>query len=276
MADLLEKAGEFSTSCSLIFSYVISNVLWGSGNRGWPLKSFPQRVELLNRVMSIAQKVSETFHGSICAQAKFLLYDKRNLPELLEFYNASKQHKTLIGEILAVRKLLDVHFDLNTNKYEWDDDLQLDQCKFEQRIARNQVSSGALIYLWNLWKVHSLEIVECLDSLERTDSIKLEGVVGFCFNYFGLRLLDNSSVEFHPLNPDAAWVKNVKRFIQWNRNEATLEARHFVSAACEFWLQELVVVGISVLDAFKTLVRVPWLSALFGSIKVSVCCTFLT
>ncbi|KAL6506744.1 hypothetical protein OROHE_022576 [Orobanche hederae] len=251
--DLLEKAGKFSNSCSLAISYVYCNVLWGSGNRGWPLKSFPQKVELLNKVMSVSEKVSETFHASICAEAQFLLYDPKDLSQLKQFYNDSKQYETPIIEILVVRKLLDVHFEVNATKYEWDHELQLDPLLFHQRIARNQVSGGTLVYLWTLWKARSLEILECLDSLEKTDSIELEGLVESSCRYFGLRLPDNSSATFHLLNPDAAWVKKVEGFIRRNRNVATLEARHFASAARIFWLQELVVVGIKVLEALHRL-----------------------
>ncbi|KAL1535324.1 hypothetical protein AAHA92_28118 [Salvia divinorum] len=252
--DLLEKAGQYNNACSLAFSYVISCVLWGSGNKGWPLKSFPQKVELLNRMMSIAQKVSGTYHASICAQANFLLsYDDKNLSKLLQFYNASKQYETPIIEILVVRKLLDVHFQVNATKCEWDHEFLLDPRSFSQRIGRNQVSGGALVYLWNLWKVHSLEILECLNRLEKKDSIELQGVTGLCFHYFGLRLLDNSSFSFHLLNPNAAWVKTVEGFIRWNKKVATLEARHCASAACKFWLQELVFVGLKVLEALQRL-----------------------
>ncbi|XP_057781571.1 uncharacterized protein LOC130999895 [Salvia miltiorrhiza] len=268
--DLLEKAGHLSSSCSLTLSYVLSNVLWGSGNRGWPLKSFPQKVELLNRVMLVAKKVSETYHASICAQARFLLYDHKILSELIQFYNASKQYETPIAEVLVVRKLLDVHFGANVAKYKWDRELQLDSKSFNQRLARNEVSSGTLVYLWNLWKVHSLEILECLHSLEKTDSIELEGLVVFCFHYFGLRLPDNSCVSFHLLNPDAAWVKNVEGFIRWNKNVATLEPRHFASAARIFWLQELVVVGLKVLEALQRLHNNPMMMQLLGYCK-SMC-----
>ncbi|KAL1535322.1 hypothetical protein AAHA92_28117 [Salvia divinorum] len=251
--DLLEKAGQFNNACSLAFSYVISCVLWESGNRGWPLKSFPQKVELLNRMMSVAQKVSGTYRASICAQSNFLSYDNKNLSELLHFYNASKQYETPIIEILVVRKLLDVHFQVNATKYEWDHELLLDPRLFSQRIGVNQVSGGSLVYLWNLWKVHSLEILECLNRLEKKDSIELQGVTGLCFHYFGLRLLDNSSFSFHLLNPNAAWVKTVEGFIRWNKKVATLEARHCASAACKFWLQELVFVGLKVLEALQRL-----------------------
>lgn len=251
--DLLEKAGQFGNAGLLLLSYVFSNSLWGSGNQGWPLKSFPRKVELLNRAMSIAQNVSETFHASICNQAKILLYDQKNWSELMQLYNASKQCNAPIVEILVFRKLLDAHIETNAAKYEWDHELHLDPGSFDQRIAMSQVSVGGLVYLWNFWKTHSVERLECLDSLERTNCMKREGIFGFCLNYFGLRLPDESSVTFHLLNPDAAWVRSIEGLTQKNRNVATLEAHRVASAARQFWIQESVCVGLKVLDAFRQL-----------------------
>ncbi|KAL8479576.1 hypothetical protein ACS0TY_026464 [Phlomoides rotata] len=250
--DLLEKAKQFANACLLILSYVLSNSLWISGNRGWPPKSSPQKAVLLKRATLIAQKVSETFHASTCAEVNILSYEQKNMSDLMLCYSSSKQYGTLIGEILSVRKLLDTHIQLNTPKPELDPVLHLDPTSFEDRISRNQASSGTLFYLWNLWKLHSLNILECLDDLERSDFIKPEGAVRFCLNYFGVRLLDDFSVTFHLMNPDAAWVRNVdKGFMRKNRNVTTLEARHFASAARKYLHQELASVGLKVLEALQ-------------------------
>ncbi|KAL8483074.1 hypothetical protein ACS0TY_025937 [Phlomoides rotata] len=250
--DLLEKAKQFANACLLILSYVLSNSLWISGNRGWPPKSSPQKADLLKRATLIAQKVSETFHASTCAEVNILSCEQRNMSDLMLCYSSSKQYGTPIGEILSVRKLLDTHIQLNTPKPELDPVLHLDPTSFEDRISRNQASSGTLFYLWNLWKLHSLNILECLDDLERSDFVKPEGAVRFCLNYFGVRLLDDFSVTFHLMNPDAAWVRNVdKGFMRKNRNVTTLEARHFASAARKYWHQEFVSVGLKVLEALQ-------------------------
>ncbi|KAI3470132.1 hypothetical protein Pfo_026795 [Paulownia fortunei] len=254
--DLLEKAGQFANASLLIISYVLSNSLWVSGSQGWPLKSFPQKEELLTKAMSVAQKVSGTFHASICAEAKILSHEQRNLSELMQCYSSSKQYKTPMGEILSVRKLLDAHFQVNPAKYEWDSELHIDPRLFDERILRNQVSGGTLVYVWNLWKAHSLEILDCLDSLERLDCIKCEGAVRFCLNYFGVRLPHNLSVTYLLLKPNAAWVRHVdERFLVRNRKVVTLDARHFVSAAQKCWRQELISAGLRVLEALQALYK---------------------
>ncbi|GJV79969.1 UvrD-like helicase, ATP-binding domain, P-loop containing nucleoside triphosphate hydrolase [Tanacetum coccineum] len=48
-ADLLEKAGQFKESGLLLLWHVFFNSLWGNGNRGWPLKRFPQKKELCEK-----------------------------------------------------------------------------------------------------------------------------------------------------------------------------------------------------------------------------------
>ncbi|KAL8483086.1 hypothetical protein ACS0TY_025947 [Phlomoides rotata] len=252
--DLLEKTEQFSNACSLILSYVLSNSLWISGNRGWPLMSFPQKVELLNRAMSDAQKVSGNFHASICAEVNILLYEQLDMSELMQHYNASKQYKTSVGEILCIRMFLDAHFQVIPSEYEGDPLLHLDSGSFDERILRNQVSAGSLVYLWKLWKEKSLNIVECLDGLEKLDFIRSDGIAHLCFNYFGVRLVDNFSATLRLLNPDSAWLRDVDRgFMRCNRKAVALESRYFASAAREFWYQELVTVGLGVLAALSEL-----------------------
>ncbi|KAL7084177.1 hypothetical protein ACP275_14G209000 [Erythranthe tilingii] len=250
--DLLEKAGDFEKSSLLVISHVLNNSLWVYGSQGWPLKSFPRDEELLAKAVSAAKKVSENFHASICAEAKFLsIGDRMNLSELMQCYSASKQYRYRTVEILSIRKLLDSHFSVDPAKYEWGPELQIDPSLFEERMVRNEVSGGTLVFVWNLWKVQCLEILECFDSLEKCEDTALR----FCFNYFGVRLPNNSSDgTYILLNPNSAWIRNSdKRFISWKRNVATLDAHHFASAAREYWCQEIVSAGVRVLEVLEAL-----------------------
>ncbi|GFP95814.1 tpr and ankyrin repeat-containing protein 1 [Phtheirospermum japonicum] len=250
--DLLEKSGDYANASSLIISYVLSNSLWlsGSNSQGWPLKSFPQKEELSTKAMLVAQKVSGIFHSSICAEANVITtHEQMNLSELMELYNESKRCNTYLGEILSVRKLLDTHLQVHLTKYEWDFELHTDPVLFNERISKNQVFCRTLVYVWNLWKAKILEILDCLDSLDDG----FEGIVGFCLDYFGVRLTNNSSATYLLLKPDAAWVGIDKKFVVWNRKVATLDARHFASAAQKYWRQELISTGIKVLEVFQGL-----------------------
>ncbi|PIN24614.1 hypothetical protein CDL12_02646 [Handroanthus impetiginosus] len=253
--DLMEKAKEFEKASLLVISYVLSNSLWASRSEGWPLKSFPEKNRLLMRAISFAQKVSESFHASICAEVDALSHDS-NLSELMPCYVASKQYETVIGEILLVRKLLDTHFQVHPAKYGWETESNFDPMLFNEIISRNQVSCGTLIYVWNLWKVRSREIIEYLDSLEKIDFIKCDGIARFCCDYFGVRLLNNLSVTFLLMNPNAAWIRNVdQRFLVRSKSIVTLDARHFSSAARKYWQHELLSSGLRFLEVLQSLYR---------------------
>ncbi|KAG8369518.1 hypothetical protein BUALT_Bualt14G0021900 [Buddleja alternifolia] len=254
--DLLGKAEKFANASLLIISHVLSNSLWVSASQGWPLKSFPQREELLSKAVSFARKVSISFHALICEEAKVLSHEKRNLSELMQSYNASRQYKTYMDEVLSIWKLLDAHLQVHPTKYEWEHDLHSDSKLSDERILRNQVSAGTLVYIWSLSKANFLEILGCLDSLERKDFIKCEGTIGFCYNFFGVRLSHKLSSTYLLMNPNAAWVRNVdKRFIVWKKKVATIDTRHFASAARKYWSQELICVGLRVLEALQALYK---------------------
>ena len=49
VADLLEKAGKFKLGANYILFYVLGKSLWSPGSRGWPLKQFRQKCELLTK-----------------------------------------------------------------------------------------------------------------------------------------------------------------------------------------------------------------------------------
>ncbi|KAL3635023.1 hypothetical protein CASFOL_022077 [Castilleja foliolosa] len=252
--ELLEKSGDYTNASLLVISYVLCNSLWlsGSNNQGWPLKSFPQKEELLAKAKSFAHKVSRSFHLSICAEANVVMtHEHMKLSELMEFYSASKEYNTYMGEILSVRKLLDALLQLHLTKYEWDLELHTNPVLFDERISKNQVSCRTLTYVWNLWKAKILEILGCLNSLENGS----EGIVRFCLDYFGVRLMNNPSAAYILLKPDAAWVGIDRKSIVQNRKVATLEARHFGSAAQKYLRQELISTGFRVLEALQALHR---------------------
>ncbi|KAL8048748.1 hypothetical protein ABFX02_07G087200 [Erythranthe guttata] len=261
--DLLEKAMDFRNASLLVISYVLNNSLWVYGSRGWPLKSFPQEEEILAKAITDAKMVSENFHASICAEANFLcMGDRMNLSELMQCYSASKQYKSRMIEILSVRKFLDAHFQVHPTKYESDPTKFLfDRSLFEEKMSKNKVSGGTLVFAWNLWKVQSSEIFEFLDSIEGADLSECEDTARFCFNYFGVRSPNNSSDTCILLNPNSAWIRNSdKRFVVPKRKLSTLDIRHFASAARDYWCQEIVSTGLRVLEALQSLLTKPSLS----------------
>ncbi|KAL2487580.1 uncharacterized protein Fot_40872 [Forsythia ovata] len=254
--DLLGKAGNFRDASLLTLAYLLSCSLWGSGSRGWPVKSFPHKQELIINVISFALKESRSFYEFVCAEVEVLSDEQSNMSELMHCFSASLKHGSLPSEILSVRKLLDAHFQIHPAKYEWEHELPIDTKKYsEERIIQNKVSARTLFYLWNLFKENVLGILESLDCLERQDISKCNRTVEFCLSYFGVRRLSNNlNVTYRLLNPDAEWVKNIgERFLRRQGKVVTLDANHFVSASKNYWLQELLSVGLRVLETLKDL-----------------------
>lgn len=272
---LLEKAGQFANASMLIISHVLCNSLWLSGSQCWPLKSFAKKEELLAKAMAIAQKVSESFHASICAEAKILSDEKRNLSELMHCFVSSKHCETLVGEILSIRKLLDALLQVNPANFEWESSIHLSPRILDGKLLKAQVSVATLMHAWNLWKVKSLEISRCLDSLGKLDFIRCEGVVRFCFCYFGVRLLNSTSGRCALMNPNAVWVRNVdKRFLMRGKNLASVDACHLAPAVRNQWDQELLSVGIGVLETLNMLYKLA-VEKYLSSDHQSVCLTYI-
>ncbi|XP_051116894.1 uncharacterized protein LOC127241743 [Andrographis paniculata] len=257
--DLLVMAEQFKNAASLVLCYVLTNSLWlPGGSKDWPLKSFPEKEILLAKAKSIAQRVSKAYHSSVCSEARVLSHGTISLPESMQCYIDSKQNGTDVGEIIAIRKLLDAHFEVHPANLKGEVEADVTPDLLEERILRNHVSIATLFYIWNLWKTKCLSILECLDSLGSADFIKCEGIVRFCFNYFGVRLQKDTSVKCIVLNCKAAWFKNVdERFVLHSGKLAILDARHFASAARKHWQQEFLSVGLRVLEILKSFYRLP-------------------
>ncbi|KAL7163145.1 hypothetical protein ACSBR2_039278 [Camellia fascicularis] len=256
-ADLIGKAGHFKEASKLILRYVFSNSLWASGSRGWPLKCFSQKEEILAKAKSFAKKDSDIFYEFVCTEANILSTEQSNLSQLSQYLNASRGNKSLRGEILSIRKILDIHLQPSTSKYDWEYELVVDLMKHSQEsISQNRVSVVTLICFWNLWKEKIEYIFKYLACLETHDADEYYSYGDFCLNYFGVRKrqLNNVNTSFLFLNADADWVREIDdRFLRRNGKLVSADVRHFVSAAQTHWHSELLSVGMKVLETLKAL-----------------------
>ncbi|XP_058009792.1 uncharacterized protein LOC110664185 isoform X3 [Hevea brasiliensis] len=259
-ADLFGKAGHFKQSAMLILWYVFANSLWSSGSKGWPLKQFPQKEELLENAKSFAKNESNQFFELVCLEAEILLHDQSNLFIMKQHLNSSQRHNSIKGEILSARKILDAHFHLNSSEYVWENDLVLDLASFlDEKLSKNEVSIETLIYSWSFWKDKIVNIFECLGCLETQDVSEYGSYGEFCLNYLGVqRHFNNLSPTFVLINSDADWVREVDyRYIKRNgkRNGKliSLDVHHFVSASQNYWSSELISVGMKVLTNLESL-----------------------
>ncbi|XP_043694482.1 uncharacterized protein LOC122645215 [Telopea speciosissima] len=256
-ADMLGKAGYFEDASRLILFYVVGISLWGSGSKGWPPNSFLQMEKLLMKAKLIAKNKSEFFYGMVSIEATILLNQEGSLLEMGQFISASHEFRSLLGEYFCARKILDLHFRPEPSKYEWEQEVFLDQMNYVYNtICRNQVSIETLVYFWNFWKGMVVNIFRYLQSIgsplhknEYMDHGQL------CLDYLGVRKQENNhDILYLLLNSDAYWVKEIdERALQRNGNLVGLNLQHFVPAARSHWCLEVSFIGIKVLERLEAL-----------------------
>lgn len=186
-ADFLEKVGHFNEAAVLLLWYVYFSSLWENGNSGWPLKQFPQKKVLCEKAKLLAKRDSDVFCYFVCSELKVLCDHYNSLRELKNGLDVSQKNRSLRGEILLIRKILDKHIHLNISKYEWEDELPIDMNKHcEEKMFQNRVSIRTLGFYWNSWKENVVRIFESLGSFHKD-----ELHVDFNLFYFGVRKLLN-------------------------------------------------------------------------------------
>ncbi|PWA68994.1 uvrD-like Helicase, ATP-binding domain, P-loop containing nucleoside triphosphate hydrolase [Artemisia annua] len=247
--DLLEKAGQFREAAFLVLWYVLLNSLWGNGNKGWPLKKFPQKEELCNKVKSLAKQDSYKFYDFACNELNVLSDQHSSLTELEKYLDASRKNNSLRGEILSIRKILDAHFHLSSSKYEWEDELLVDINKHcEEKMFQNRVSIRTLVYYWNLWKENVCGI------FHNEDRFKHKGHIDFNFLYFGARKHHVDGLVYQLVFKDAHWIRNNSRKGLHRDGEfLTMDVTELVPAIRSYWGSELLSVGIKVLETLEGL-----------------------
>ncbi|KAK4842428.1 hypothetical protein QYF36_021493 [Acer negundo] len=261
-ADLLQKAGNFKEASTLTLNYVFSNSLWSHGSKGWPLKQFSKKEELLERAKSLAKKDSNQFYNFVCTEAETLSNAQTNLGMMNHQFNASKICQSIRGEILSARKILDVHLHLNTSEYEWDDELVLIPVTFlEDKICKSKVSVETLVYFWNCWKDKIVNIFEYLGRLETQEGNDYKSYGDFCLSYLGVwkpyeLKYNNLDTFYFLLNCDANWMRELNnRYVCKSGELVSINICQLVFAAQSYWSLELFSVGMKVLHNLEALYK---------------------
>ncbi|XP_068331789.1 uncharacterized protein [Pyrus communis] len=256
-ADFLEKAGKFREASLRILFYVLANSLWSYGSKGWPIKQFSQKKELLSKAKSCANNESESFYEFVCTEVDILLNEQSSLALMKNQMNACERHRSIGGEILSARKILDAHLSSSANKYVWVKELVDDPVKrSEDRISENQVSTHSLMYIWNFWKDKIAYMIECLGCLDTQDFNESQKNGEFCFNYFGVwRLYRNFNPVYVLLISDADWARGLDK--RHHGKLVSVDAHQLASAAMNYWSSELLSVGMKVLDKLEVLCKFP-------------------
>ncbi|XP_065871329.1 uncharacterized protein [Euphorbia lathyris] len=255
-ADLVGKAGHLKEASLLILWYVFACSLWSCSSKGWPLKQFAVKDDLLAKAKAFAKTDSEQFYEFVHMEAEILLNDHSSLSTMKQHLDASRAHKIYHGEIISARKILDAHLKLNDSKYGWEDHMIHDIARFSAgEISKNRVSAETLVHFWNFWKNKIVNIFEYLRSVE-TQNVGDGKIMGeFCLNYLAVRRqFDNLNPVYNLMIPDAYWVKWLdSRSIRSKGKFISLDAHQFASAAQSYWGSELLSVGMDILAKLEGL-----------------------
>ncbi|KAF2290039.1 hypothetical protein GH714_001200 [Hevea brasiliensis] len=245
--DLLQMGRRFKEASGVILSYVLYNSLWVHGSKGWPLKQFEKKEELLIKAKTYAENVSQHYHNFVCIEADILSHGKSSLFTMEKNWGDSARHGSFRGKILGARKILDAYLYQGTPQHENEVYLVEDLIKYTQnKKSREKTSVGGIVYYWNFWKE---EIENILSSIQDT---KEDSYSEFCLNYFGVsKQLKNEKTVYLLLYPDAEWVKganlrNIKR-----GNSIWIDADQFVWSAIRYWSSEMLTVGVKVLEILE-------------------------
>ncbi|KAI4357246.1 hypothetical protein L6164_001207 [Bauhinia variegata] len=253
--DLLGKAGNFSEAAALVVSYVLANSLWCSRSKGWPFKKFSQKEELLRKAKLLAKKVSENLYELVCTEADILSEEQSDISKIMTLLSSSRGRSNAGGEIICLRKLLDVHFKFDSPKYSWLDELVFDSAEhMEGMILKNQLSVETLFYSWSCWKDEIVHILEYLPCFKTHDVDENQSYGLFALNYLGVRKnIFNLNDVFSLLIPDADWVTKIgNRNLKKKGRLVSIDVHLFVSASLSYWSSELFSVGTNVLRILET------------------------
>ncbi|KAF3432418.1 hypothetical protein FNV43_RR27158 [Rhamnella rubrinervis] len=255
-ADLLGKAGNFKEAATLILLYVLVNSLWSPGSKGWPLKQFKHKTELLAKAKSFAMNDTDNFTEFVCTEADIIANEPSNLPKMKNQMKVSQKHMNVRGEILSARKILDLHLSISIPKYIFEEELVFILSEHaENMISGDQVSLESLVYFWSFWKDKIMGIFEYLIHLESQDVNEHRSYGEFCMNFFGIRrVFHNLNACYVLLNSGADWVRDVDQREFKNIGKlVSIDVHQFSSTAQSYWSSELLSVGIRVLEKLKAI-----------------------
>ncbi|KAL2343586.1 hypothetical protein Fmac_004871 [Flemingia macrophylla] len=252
--DLLGKAGKFKEACELTLLYVLGNSLWSVGSKGWPLKHFTDKDELLSRALSFAKEELSSY--AVSSTEAEILSNKHNcMFEIVNHLNSSRTYGSVRGEILCLWKLLDAHFHLNSSKFVWLDNLFDDSA--ERMILKNQFSVDTLFHCWTCWKDNIVRILESLPNLKSQDTLHHSCYGVFALNYLGVRRQTFTLNDCYILLiPEANWLTKLgDKFLQKKGRLVSVDVHDLVSAAQSYWSLQLLSVGMEVLHILEILYK---------------------
>ncbi|KAI3944743.1 hypothetical protein MKW98_021201 [Papaver atlanticum] len=209
-------------AAEVILFYILGNSLWANENEGWPLKNFPNKEKLLAKVKLMAENKNDIFYEFVSTEASILSDTIIGLSEMKDCFIASQRLKSLRGEIISLRKIIDYHLDLAPSEYVWVDNVVLTTMEHvEDSISKNKVSIETLTYL---------------SSLGTQDKQDFGSYENFCLSYLGVYKQEHSQSSIYILrNSDACWRKEIEdRFLRKTRDLLGMNEHQFASSALHY------------------------------------------
>ncbi|KAK9117953.1 hypothetical protein Scep_016046 [Stephania cephalantha] len=257
---MLGKGGHFEDATRLLLLHGLSNSLWGKGGNGWPIKQFPNKVEILNKAKAFAKNVSDSFYESVALEVKVLSESDKEvkLSNMCEFLNASQRLENCIVEFVAARKILDFHLQSKPPKYGWEREAVANSMNHSvDLISHGNVSVESLVYFWDFWREKVLGITKYLHSLGAQNETERTSHGEVCLDFLGVRRhVFDVNTAYILLNPDAHWKKEInEKSLQKHGNLFGLDVHLLVSSAESYWSLEMLHVGIKVLETLEALLE---------------------
>ncbi|KAH9622535.1 hypothetical protein KSS87_017350 [Heliosperma pusillum] len=254
-ADFLHKGGLFKEACEYVLWHVFASCLWANGSKGWPLKHFQQMGELLLKAKASAHSSGEQLlYQNVCSYILIVLSRKYSLPQLHEYLVFFQNRKNLRGEIVSIRRILDLFLHTHSTKYELEIDLKTDpDIDSMQRISQGKVSVKTMLYFWKSWEETMLKILKCFGSFEANNRDNFHEVQEVFLNYLGVRRLPcKMGTVYVCLYPDAEWLKDVhKGFLRKFGKLVSIDEIQLLAAARNHCSTELVSTGLEVLKVLE-------------------------
>ncbi|XP_020524975.1 uncharacterized protein LOC18437732 [Amborella trichopoda] len=254
MADMLEKAGQPGNSSRLLMLFVVVNSLWTPDSKGWPLKQFEGRDQLLEKAKGLSLGESSVVYESVSAEVSFLSKQNASLSFMVEHLNVAQNLQNIRLELFACHSIIDFHLLLDPSKFHWESAPYLDPPKDVDGItSQNKVSVVTLMYYWNLWKQRILSILSYLASYDDFVGLDYHNHGKFCLEYFGV-LAGKDWSRYAVINSFSSWMgEKVRGSLSKQGDLLYISAKHFVLQCRKFWESELLSVGIKLLEKLEAL-----------------------
>lgn len=250
-AEMLEKVGDLEKSCKMIISFAIVKSLWSSGMKGWPFKDFSERDELLIKAKSLAKKVSCSFYDLTCLEVEILSKRAASLQELSEFLQASSKLQNVRLEIFSIRMILDLHLQLDTSKFLPESKMIFSEEHIDNMMSQNNMCAHTLLHYWNLWKEKMSNVLSYVLSLDKPEENELSVYEDYCLTYLGV--WKEKVDKYVMMDSKTSWITNKKVPVLRNKYLAWMSAKRFRASAEDILSEELLFVGLEVLDKLKAL-----------------------